>query len=1095
MGKINKYILYHVVYTLLLNLSVYTQGVISVSPLQNALNITVNTSMSASFNVPVARASVNDTTIRVWGSISGLHQCTFSFEHNDSTVLINPISLFRNGEKVRITLTDDILSISQIPFPKFAWEFTIKTKSNFTSSFDVTFYKDTTYLLSNAPHSICAGDFDKDGNVDLLVAQKNNNSLSHFTNDGNGKFTVIENSIILPRPEFVTSADIDNDYDLDIIVLQPRADSLSIYKNDGFANFTLFYVFVEENHSMYYEHITVDDFNNDGFRDIVMFRSPTHEIVKITNHNGDYFSSSISPSIGNGIHFGATGDIDNDGDIDIVVSNTQSIFATRLLNDGNLNFIADSINFLPQYPRQQTSAQLADFDNDNNIDAVVSTINPYGTVIFKNNGIGNFVWLNSNLYKVKYPREINTFDYNGDNTIDLLVANQDNNYVTYGPNTDGLGGCGYGIQLWGYGDSIRYVTSSDFDNDGDIDFVTSNYGSNSITLVKNRISLISVMSEINIGDVFIQSSRDTSVILYNYTSQSITVSDVEITEDSSFSVLGEHSFTIPPQSYYNVSIRFSPKKLSQCISYLCITASTLNEKVKLIGNGINPIESKLLIEFDSTIIGLNNEKLLKLSNISLNPISISSSLIGDYFSMLSSGNFIIPPLDSHFLLIRFNPVQPTLDSAYIYFYHKEQFLVSASKLMGKGRINLNNLNIYPSSIEFNSPIGITDTKILTFNNLGNTTIQIDSITNSNDNFSIQHNPFILNSEQTLYISVKFKGEVIASFTDTLKIYYDSNLMYRQVFLYGVSSFGNRPEINYTPLSYQFDSISWGDADTITGFIYNHGNAVLDVSGNAYLPGNFELLFAQNFTLQPGDSQRTRIRFTPRGILTLTDTVKLYNNDISENPIKILLKGKAINNSDIFIHPKRLMYDSTRIDSFSLETFWIYNNGGSNLIINNYSHTNNAYSVLNLTTPLLLEPDDSTTIIVKFAPPSIGLFSDTLKLFSNDIDEKNSYVYLSGVGINVTGVKENYPLQFMLYQNYPNPFNPTTSIKYSLPRVAFVKLQLFNIYGQLVQTLVNEQKMPGTHEIKFNASQYSSGVYFYRLQAENFVTTKKLLLIK
>jgi hypothetical protein len=88
-----------------------------------------------------------------------------------------------------------------------------------------------------------------------------------------------------------------------------------------------------------------------------------------------------------------------------------------------------------------------------------------------------------------------------------------------------------------------------------------------------------------------------------------------------------------------------------------------------------------------------------------------------------------------------------------------------------------------------------------------------------------------------------------------------------------------------------------------------------------------------------------------------------------------------------------------------------------------------------------------------------------------------------------------PKEFKLEQNYPNPFNPTTTIQFAVPSVSDVKLEVFNILGQKVASLVNRRMEAGVHTVNFNAANLSSGVYFYRLQAGNFVQTKKMMLVK
>jgi photosystem II stability/assembly factor-like uncharacterized protein len=99
--------------------------------------------------------------------------------------------------------------------------------------------------------------------------------------------------------------------------------------------------------------------------------------------------------------------------------------------------------------------------------------------------------------------------------------------------------------------------------------------------------------------------------------------------------------------------------------------------------------------------------------------------------------------------------------------------------------------------------------------------------------------------------------------------------------------------------------------------------------------------------------------------------------------------------------------------------------------------------------------------------------------------------ISGVSNNQNQVPDNY----VLAQNYPNPFNPSTKISFTLPKAGNVKLAVFDILGREVATLVNEFATAGIHTIDFNASNLSSGVYLYKIQAGDFTDTKKMVLMK
>jgi len=116
-------------------------------------------------------------------------------------------------------------------------------------------------------------------------------------------------------------------------------------------------------------------------------------------------------------------------------------------------------------------------------------------------------------------------------------------------------------------------------------------------------------------------------------------------------------------------------------------------------------------------------------------------------------------------------------------------------------------------------------------------------------------------------------------------------------------------------------------------------------------------------------------------------------------------------------------------------------------------------------------------------------------------------FISAGGTNVNYIAEftdspvyvknttKLPSNYRLNQNYPNPFNPSTVIRYALPEAGNVLLEIYNILGERVTTLVNEDMNAGIHEVNFNAQNFSSGVYFYRLKAGNFSQTKQMILLK
>jgi hypothetical protein len=109
----------------------------------------------------------------------------------------------------------------------------------------------------------------------------------------------------------------------------------------------------------------------------------------------------------------------------------------------------------------------------------------------------------------------------------------------------------------------------------------------------------------------------------------------------------------------------------------------------------------------------------------------------------------------------------------------------------------------------------------------------------------------------------------------------------------------------------------------------------------------------------------------------------------------------------------------------------------------------------------------------------GFLADTL-FRSTIVDVKN---------------QEQLPTSYSLWQNYPNPFNPSTTIHFEIPKESYVTLKVFNMLGQEVLTILDEDKVAGRYEVKLDGSKLTSGVYFYQLKTGANIQTKKMLLIK
>ena len=111
------------------------------------------------------------------------------------------------------------------------------------------------------------------------------------------------------------------------------------------------------------------------------------------------------------------------------------------------------------------------------------------------------------------------------------------------------------------------------------------------------------------------------------------------------------------------------------------------------------------------------------------------------------------------------------------------------------------------------------------------------------------------------------------------------------------------------------------------------------------------------------------------------------------------------------------------------------------------------------------------------------------LFANIVD------FMSLINTSIEDEINKVPNQFKVFQNYPNPFNPATTINYQIPELSLVTLKVYDVLGNEIAVLVNEQKSIGSYEIDFDGDELTSGIYFYQIQAGSFVETKKMMLLK
>jgi len=255
---------------------------------------------------------------------------------------------------------------------------------------------------------------------------------------------------------------------------------------------------------------------------------------------------------------------------------------------------------------------------------------------------------------------------------------------------------------------------------------------------------------------------------------------------------------------------------------------------------------------------------------------------------------------------------------------------------------------------------------------------------------------------------------------------------------------------------------------------------------------------------PGDPETTSYTWTVPSLTSSTVRVKaeardeddlLLDWDESDADFTITLPGEV---PDIDLSAMSHDYGGVMLGDSSDWTLCINNRGTADLTVSDVGCDNGDFAVVSPSFPQTVALGDSLGALVRFKPSASDGITCTLTVTSDDPDESNLNVFLEGRGVQVSVPSDEvneFPTEFTLSQNYPNPFNPITDISYVLPKDCHVRLDIHNILGQKVTTLVDGKQKAGYKTVRWDASTLSSGIYFSRLQAGDFEQTRKMVLIR
>lgn len=227
-----------------------------------------------------------------------------------------------------------------------------------------------------------------------------------------------------------------------------------------------------------------------------------------------------------------------------------------------------------------------------------------------------------------------------------------------------------------------------------------------------------------------------------------------------------------------------------------------------------------------------------------------------------------------------------------------------------------------------------------------------------------------------------------------------------------------------------------------------------------------------------------------GLDIIPELDQTYGNDtvtyLQANGIISFHRGSSRNMGiKLLSHSLHSLYSFEWFDNYSVDTnYWNWLNYGS--IQPQYPSGLEGPVTIPSLNFVNLSSNDSIAVFFAFA---IGANQTEMVTAINEAQTKYSTI------LNVDNKISEIPSGYSLSQNYPNPFNPNTKIRFSITNTQSVSLKVFDVLGNEIATLVNEELTPGVYQYNFDASNLSSGVYYYKLQSGNYSETKKMILIR
>ena len=488
-----------------------TPQVAAAEPAPNIYQVSPDEELMVVFDRPMNPATLNDSTLYLFGGLRGRYTGTVSYDVPSMTATLVPAENFLEGERIDVQITSGAGSAAGTPVSG-GWSWSFRTLAPGGSAI-----LDSAALFGSGldPAAVCAGDFDRDGDIDLAAAGLGLDQVSVWRNDGQAGFTLNGAYPTGSNPRGLTACDFDGDGFIDLATADSSDHRVSVLLNDGDGTFAPAQAYSTSQRP---RDLAAADLNGDGYPDLAAAACRYDRVSVLLNDGDGTFTAAGEENVGDNPRAITAGDLNGDGRADLITANFGSDDLTVLLNQGGGAF-ATAVSYAAAAGPHGLC--MADLDGDGRLDAAVANRNSDNITVLLNVG-GGLLAADSSYSVGAQPLFVRVSDLDGDEDGDLIAACAGDDCIRVLLNLgDGTFQAKSAIPV---GTAPVSLCAADLDGDGDPDVAAANRLSGDIALLLNidALKVMNISPPAHQRDV--PFDQDLAVV-FNSTLDPVTLSD------------------------------------------------------------------------------------------------------------------------------------------------------------------------------------------------------------------------------------------------------------------------------------------------------------------------------------------------------------------------------------------------------------------------------------------------------------------------------------------------------------------------------------------------------------------------------------------